>query len=99
MLGHARDPIHPFSDAGMLAGEMPGARLVVADSLVELRMRPERLTGEIAAFLDEVWSSDGTGSTRRASGKGSRRSSRSGTGAKRSAAAQQRGSRAARAKA
>ena len=27
VLGHARDPIHPFSDAGMLAGEMPGARL------------------------------------------------------------------------
>ena len=55
VLGHQRDPIHPFSDAGMLAKEMPNARLLEADSLVELRMRPERLTGEIAAFLDEIW--------------------------------------------
>ncbi len=56
VLGHRRDPIHPFSDAGMLADELPNARLLVADSLVELRMRPERLTGEIASFLDQVWS-------------------------------------------
>ncbi len=55
VLGHRRDPIHPFSDAGMLAQEMPNARLLEADSLIELRVRPERLTGEIAAFLDEVW--------------------------------------------
>ena len=52
-----RDPVHPFSDAGMLAKEMPNAQLLEADSLVELRMRPERLTGEIADFLDEVWKS------------------------------------------
>jgi hypothetical protein len=57
VLGHRRDPIHPFSDAGMLADELPNARLLVADSLVELRMRPERLTGEIASFLDQVWGS------------------------------------------
>jgi pimeloyl-ACP methyl ester carboxylesterase len=55
VLGHQRDPVHPFSDAGMLAKEMPNARLLEADSLVELRTKPERLTGEIAAFLDEVW--------------------------------------------
>ncbi len=55
VLGHQRDPVHPFSDAGMLAKEMPNARLLEADSLVELRLRPERLTNEIAAFLDEVW--------------------------------------------
>ncbi|MGO9489869.1 MAG: alpha/beta fold hydrolase [Solirubrobacteraceae bacterium] len=55
VLGHGRDPIHPFSDAGMLAAEMPNARLLEADSLVELRLRPERLTGEIADFLDECW--------------------------------------------
>jgi pimeloyl-ACP methyl ester carboxylesterase len=55
VLGHARDPVHPFSDAGMLANEMPNARLLVADSLVELRARPDRLTGEIATFVDEVW--------------------------------------------
>jgi pimeloyl-ACP methyl ester carboxylesterase len=55
ILGHPRDPVHPFSDAGMLAGEMPNARLIEADSLVELRVHPERLTGEIASFLDEIW--------------------------------------------
>jgi pimeloyl-ACP methyl ester carboxylesterase len=55
VLGHRRDPVHPFSDAGMLVEEMPNARLLEADSLVELRLRPDRLTREIAAFLDEVW--------------------------------------------
>jgi pimeloyl-ACP methyl ester carboxylesterase len=55
VLGHSRDPVHPFSDAGMLAREMPNARLLMADSLVELRLRPERLTNEIADFLDDVW--------------------------------------------
>ena len=55
VLGHPRDPVHPFSDAGMLAKEMPNARLLEANSLVELRLQPERLTVEIAAFLDEVW--------------------------------------------
>ncbi|HEY5261386.1 MAG TPA: alpha/beta fold hydrolase [Solirubrobacteraceae bacterium] len=57
ILGHRRDPVHPFSDAGMLAEELPNARLIEADSLVELRVHPERLTDEIAAFLDEVWAS------------------------------------------
>jgi pimeloyl-ACP methyl ester carboxylesterase len=56
VLGHHRDPVHPFSDAGMLAKEMPNARLLEADSLVELRLHPERLTQEIASFLDDVWS-------------------------------------------
>ena len=55
MIGHRRDPVHPFSDSGMLVDEMPKARLLEADSIIELRMSPERLTGEIAAFLDECW--------------------------------------------
>jgi pimeloyl-ACP methyl ester carboxylesterase len=55
VIGHRRDPVHPFSDAGMLAEELPNSRLLEADSLVELRLQPKRLTGEIAAFLDEVW--------------------------------------------
>jgi pimeloyl-ACP methyl ester carboxylesterase len=55
VLGHHRDPVHPFSDAGMLAEELPNARLLEADSLVELRLHPERLTNEIASFLDDVW--------------------------------------------
>jgi pimeloyl-ACP methyl ester carboxylesterase len=55
VLGHPRDPVHPFSDAGMLAKEMPNARLLEANSLVELRLQPARLTAEIAAFVEEVW--------------------------------------------
>jgi pimeloyl-ACP methyl ester carboxylesterase len=55
VIGHRRDPVHPFSDAGQLAEELPHARLLQADSLVELRLAPERLTEEIAGFLDEVW--------------------------------------------
>jgi pimeloyl-ACP methyl ester carboxylesterase len=66
VLGHRRDPVHPFSDAGMLAEELPNGRLLEADSFVELRLHPERLTNEIGDFLDEVWSSGGR--ARRASG-------------------------------
>jgi pimeloyl-ACP methyl ester carboxylesterase len=55
VLGHPRDVIHPFSDAKMLAEELPNGRLLEANSLYELRMRPRRLTGEMAAFLDECW--------------------------------------------
>lgn len=55
VIGHRRDPVHPFSDAGMLAEELPNSRLIEANSLVELRLQPERLTGEIASFLDEIW--------------------------------------------
>ena len=55
VIGHRRDPLHPFSDAGMLAEELPNARLLQAGSIVELRLAPERLTDEIAEFIDECW--------------------------------------------
>ena len=55
VIGHQHDLIHPFSDAGMLAEELPGGRLLQASSLLELRVAPARLTGEIAGFLDECW--------------------------------------------
>jgi pimeloyl-ACP methyl ester carboxylesterase len=55
VIGHQYDMIHPFSDAGMLAEELPDARLVQAHSLLELRLAPRRLTDEIARFLDECW--------------------------------------------
>lgn len=55
VIGHPRDPIHPFSDSGALVRELSGARLVEAESVLELRLRPERLTSEIAGFLDERW--------------------------------------------
>jgi pimeloyl-ACP methyl ester carboxylesterase len=55
VIGHPRDPLHPFSDAGMLAAELPNARLIDANSILELRVSPERLTNKIAAFVDECW--------------------------------------------
>jgi pimeloyl-ACP methyl ester carboxylesterase len=57
VIGHRRDPVHPFSDAGMLVDELPNGRLLEADSILELRLSPDRLTNEIAAFLDECWAS------------------------------------------
>ncbi|MGH7722617.1 MAG: alpha/beta fold hydrolase [Candidatus Dormibacteria bacterium] len=55
VIGHHRDPVHPFSDAGMLSKELPNGRLVEASSILEMRMRPDRLYGEIDVFLDSVW--------------------------------------------
>jgi len=55
VIGHQYDLIHPFSDAGMLVDELPNGRLLQASSIVELRLAPDRLTDEIAAFLDECW--------------------------------------------
>jgi pimeloyl-ACP methyl ester carboxylesterase len=56
VIGHRSDRLHPFGDASRLARQLPDARLVEANSLLELRWAPARLTGEIATFLDEVWS-------------------------------------------
>jgi pimeloyl-ACP methyl ester carboxylesterase len=55
VIGHPRDPLHPFSDADMLAAELPAGRLIDANSIIELRVNPERLTGKIAAFVNECW--------------------------------------------
>jgi hypothetical protein len=35
--------------------QMPQARLLEARSIVELRLHPHRLVGEIEGFLAEVW--------------------------------------------
>jgi pimeloyl-ACP methyl ester carboxylesterase len=55
VIGHRADPLHPFSDSGMLCEELPNARLIEANSIIEWRISPERLDDELAAFLDEVW--------------------------------------------
>jgi pimeloyl-ACP methyl ester carboxylesterase len=55
IVGHPRDPLHPFSDSGMLAEELPHAQLVEANSIFEWRARPQRLNDELAQFLDDVW--------------------------------------------
>jgi pimeloyl-ACP methyl ester carboxylesterase len=88
ILGHRRDPVHPFSDAGMLASEIPNARIVEANSLVELRLQPDRLTDEIAGFLDEVWAP-----SRAKASRGSRAGGKAAAGTKRAAAARGRNTR------
>jgi pimeloyl-ACP methyl ester carboxylesterase len=82
VIGHYRDPIHPFSDSDRLVRELPNARLVQASSILELRLTPERLTSEIVRFVDECF-----GAPRRA-GTARRRT---GTGARRGASAGRRG--------
>lgn len=66
VIGHPNDPLHPFSDADMLVDEMVNARLVDANSILEWRLTPERLTNELAAFLDEVYAEDEAKGERRA---------------------------------
>jgi pimeloyl-ACP methyl ester carboxylesterase len=61
VVGHQRDPLHPFSDSGMLLEELPRAQLVEANSILEWRTRPGRLNAELARFLDEVWAGVGGG--------------------------------------
>jgi len=50
VIGHSRDPVHPFSDADMLVHELRRGRLVQANSIFELRLTPE-----IARFIDDCW--------------------------------------------
>ena len=69
VIGHHRDPVHPFSDAGLLADELPKSTLVEASSILELRLAPERLTDEIAGFVDRCWRPR---STRRAARRAAR---------------------------
>jgi pimeloyl-ACP methyl ester carboxylesterase len=72
VIGHPRDPVHPFSDADALAREMQDARILDANSILELRLAPERLTNEIAKFVDECWR---PAAAKRRSSTGKRRAS------------------------
>ena len=55
VIGHQVDRIHPFHDAEQLARRLPQGQLVQANSVLELRVRPERLTEEIGTFLSAAW--------------------------------------------
>jgi len=57
IIGHPNDPLHPFSDSGMLAEELRNARFIEANSILEWRISPRRLNDELAVFLDDVWTS------------------------------------------
>ena len=74
VIGHYRDPVHPFSDSDMLVRELPNARLLEASSILELRLTPERLTNEIVVFVDECFKPGVRGAGRRRAAAGARRS-------------------------
>lgn len=67
VIGHRRDPIHPFSDSDMLVRELANARLVQASSILELQLTPERLTNEIVAFVEDCFASKRGSAARRRS--------------------------------
>jgi pimeloyl-ACP methyl ester carboxylesterase len=55
VVGHPSDPIHPAADAAMLADEMPNATFVKARSILEWRVRPDRLNRASAEFALDCW--------------------------------------------
>ncbi|WAL63378.1 alpha/beta hydrolase [Amycolatopsis cynarae] len=61
VIGHQRDPIHPFGDADTLAADLPHAEFVEARSPVELRLDPQRLTEAIIGFARRCYDSGGSG--------------------------------------
>jgi pimeloyl-ACP methyl ester carboxylesterase len=73
VIGHYRDPIHPFSDSDMLVRELPGARVLQASSILELRLTPERLTNEIVDFIELCFKPASKTGARRHAGPGARR--------------------------
>ena len=73
VIGHYRDPIHPFSDSDMLVRELPSARLLEASSILELRLTPERLTTEIVEFIESCFKPEPKTGARRRTSPGARR--------------------------
>ena len=69
VVGHPADVLHPFTDAESLVRDVPGARLARARSILELRLRPHRLTEEIATFLEGCGTASGYGSRSRRSAR------------------------------
>ena len=55
VIGHKVDHVHPFHDAEQLARRLPQGQLLQANSVLELRVHPERLTREINGLLDKAW--------------------------------------------
>jgi hypothetical protein len=78
--------VHPFSDADALARELPNAHLLDANSIIELRLKPERLTREISEFVDSCWKPSRATRAKGAKPKGKGRATASGTRRARGAA-------------
>ena len=55
VVGHPADPIHPFADSAMLARELPNCTFVQASSILEWRVKPDRLTKAAADFALDCW--------------------------------------------
>jgi pimeloyl-ACP methyl ester carboxylesterase len=55
VVGHPRDPIHPFADAAMLAEELPHSEFVQARSILEWRVSPQRLDHAAIRFARQCW--------------------------------------------
>ena len=55
VIGHKVDHVHPFHDAQQLARRLPRGQLIQANSVLELRVHPERLTEQIHGLLDAAW--------------------------------------------
>jgi pimeloyl-ACP methyl ester carboxylesterase/acyl-CoA-binding protein len=53
VIGHSGDWLHNLEDSRALAEELPNGRLLTAKSILELRLKPERLMPEVLAFLRE----------------------------------------------
>ena len=68
VIGHRRDPVHPFNDSDMLVHELPNARLIEANSIMELWTTPERLTAKIVPFIEQCFRARKPSSARRSSG-------------------------------
>jgi pimeloyl-ACP methyl ester carboxylesterase len=55
IVGHTADPVHPFADSRMLAGELKHSEFVRASTLLEWRFRPDRLTRRAVEFCQACW--------------------------------------------
>jgi pimeloyl-ACP methyl ester carboxylesterase len=55
VIGHPRDPLHPASDAEMLAKELPHSVFERATSILEWRRSPERLDLVATKFVLDCW--------------------------------------------
>lgn len=65
IVGHSKDPVHPFMDAELLASEVPHAQFVSARTIVEWRASPERLNRIAANFTEDCWAATATRARRR----------------------------------
>jgi pimeloyl-ACP methyl ester carboxylesterase len=55
VVGHPRDPLHPASDAELVASELPNTTFVKATSILEWRRTPERLDLAATKFVLDCW--------------------------------------------